>query len=135
VTDLGSTLVADRSTKAEWERHVFTQFASLAGTASAVEISLGTEDLTHAALESPIDGSALEVPSDILLYNNARAQHATGIQLRALLLDRRILVRGGFYEGARNTNPSTAPALNPQGVPLTAGMIRLNIVGNETRYA
>jgi len=28
-----------------------------------------------------------------------------------------------------------APALNQQGVPLTAGMIRLNLVGDETRYA
>jgi hypothetical protein len=90
--------------------------------------------LTHAALESATDGSALEGP-DILLYNNARNLRETGIQLRALFLDRRILVRGGLYEGARNTNPPTAPPLNPQGLPLTAGMVRLNLVGDETRYA
>src|SRR5437899_2486713 len=41
-----------------------------------------------------------------------------------LLLDRRILVRGGFYEGARNTN----------GIPMVGGMVRLNLVGDETAY-
>ena len=89
--------------------------------------------LTHAALGSATDASALEGLGDILLYNNARNQRETGIQIRALFLERRILVRGGLYEGARNS--PTAPAINPQGVPLTAGMIRLNLVGDETRYA
>jgi hypothetical protein len=91
--------------------------------------------LSHAALESATAGSALEGPGDILLYNNARNLRETGIQVRALLLDRRVLVRGGFYEGARSTNPSVVPALNPRGVPLTAAMIRFNIIGDETRYA
>ena len=99
-----------------------------------IEMGLLYMPLTHAALESATDGSALEGP-EILFYNNARNSRETGIQLRALFLDHRILVRGGLYEGARNTNPPTAPALNPQGVPLTAGMIRLNLVGDETRYA
>jgi len=89
--------------------------------------------LTHAALGSATDASALEGAGSILLYNNARNQRETGIQVRALFLERRILVRGGLYEGARSS--PTAPALNPQGVPLTAGMIRLNLVGDETRYA
>jgi Phosphate-selective porin O and P len=100
-----------------------------------IEMGLLYMPLTHAALESAADGSALEGPGDILLYNNARNLRETGVQLRALFLDRRILVRGGLYEGARNTNPPTAPALNPQGVPLSAGMIRLNLVGEETAYA
>jgi hypothetical protein len=100
-----------------------------------VEIGFLYMPLTHAALESATDGSALEGPGDILLYNNARAQRETGIQLRALILDGRVLLRGGLYEGARNTNPPTSPAVNPQGMPLAAGMVRLNIVGEETRYA
>jgi hypothetical protein len=91
--------------------------------------------LTHAALSAATDTSALEVPGDILLYNNARNLRESGVQLRALFLERRILVRGGFYEGARNTNPPTAPALNPNGAPLAAGMIRLNLVGDEPTYA
>jgi Phosphate-selective porin O and P len=99
-----------------------------------VEMGFLYMPLTHAALESATDGSALEGP-DILFYNNARNSRETGIQLRGLFLDRRILVRGGIYEGARNTSPASAPALNPHGVPLTAGMIRLNLVGDETRYA
>src|SRR5438132_12615445 len=91
--------------------------------------------LTHAALSSATDTSALEIPADILLYNNARNLRETGVQLRALFIERRMLVRGGLYEGARNTNPPTAPALNPQGAPLAAGMIRLNLVGDEQSYA
>jgi hypothetical protein len=100
-----------------------------------VEMGLLYMPLTHAALESATDASALEIPSDILLYNNARNLRETGVQLRALFLDRRLLVRGGLYEGARNTNPPTAPALNPQGAPLAAGMIRLNLAGDEPTYA
>jgi hypothetical protein len=100
-----------------------------------IELGLLYMPLTHAALSSATDTSALEVPADILLYNNARNLRETGVQLRALFLDRRILVRGGLYEGARNTNPATAPALNPKGMPLAGGMIRLNLVGDEPTYA
>jgi len=81
-----------------------------------VEMGLLYMPLTHAALESATDASALEIPSDILLYNNARNLRETGVQLRALFLDRRLLVRGGLYEGARNTNPPAAPACrSPSG--------------------
>ena len=100
-----------------------------------IEIGLLYMPLTHAALSSATDTSALEIPADILLYNNARNLRETGVQLRALFVERRMLVRGGLYEGARNTNPPTAPALNPQGAPLAAGMIRLNLVGDEPTYA
>jgi len=99
------------------------------------EMGLLYMPLTHAALESVTNGSAVEGPADILLYNNARNLRETGIQLRGLFFDRRILLRGGFYEGARNTNPSAAPALNPHGIPLTAGMVRLNLAGDEPGYA
>jgi hypothetical protein len=100
-----------------------------------IEIGLLYMPLTHAALSSATDTSALEIPADILLYNNARNLRETGVQLRALLLDRRLLVRGGLYEGARNTNPPTAPALNPKGMPLAGGMIRLNLAGDEATYS
>lgn len=88
---------------------------------------------------SPRDNS-LEGVSDILLYPNTRAQRQTGAQLRGLFFDKRILIRGGAYEGARNgfsggstTTPSTPP-VNPNGVPLIAGMARYNFIGADTSY-
>jgi hypothetical protein len=98
-----------------------------------VEIGLLLMPLTHAAVQGAALGSSLETPG-ILLYNNARLLRETGIQIRALLLDRRIVVRGGFYEGARNANPAGTPALNPDGIPLAGGMVRLNLVGDEPGY-
>jgi len=59
-----------------------------------IEMGLLYMPLTHAALSSATDTSALEVPGDILLYNNARNLREGGVQLRALFLERRILVRG-----------------------------------------
>jgi hypothetical protein len=100
------------------------------------EIGLLLMPLSHAAVESAGFHSSVEGGvGAILLYNDARQLRETGIQIRALFLDRRILVRGGFYEGARNANPPTQPALNPNGVPLTGGMIRFNLVGYEAAYA
>src|SRR5438552_15975134 len=49
-----------------------------------IEIGLLYMPLTHAALSSATDTSALDIPSDILLYNNARNLRETGVQLRAL---------------------------------------------------
>ena len=100
-----------------------------------VEMGLLLMPLSHAAVEGAGYGSSIEGGGNILLYNNARQLRETGLQLRALLLDRRILVRGGLYEGARNTNPATAPALNPNGMPVSGGMVRLNLVGDEPAYA
>ena len=100
-----------------------------------VEIGLLVMPLSHAAVERAGYGSSIEGIGNILLYNNARQLRETGIQMRALLLSRRILLRGGFYEGARNTNPAATPALNPDGRPLAAGMVRWNLVGDETAYA
>ena len=72
---------------------------------------------------------------------NARAQRQTGAQVRGLFLDRRILIRGGAYEGARasttvsSSNPAPAqPAVNPNGVPLVAGMARYNFIGVDSAY-
>jgi phosphate-selective porin O/P len=86
-----------------------------------LETGLLLMPLTHAAVEGAGYQSSIDGAGNILLYNNARQLRETGIQIRALLLDRRVLVRGGFYEGARNTNPPTAPALNPNGIPLVEG--------------
>jgi hypothetical protein len=99
-----------------------------------LEMGILIMPLTHAALEGAAVKSSLEAPG-ILLYNGARLLRETGIQIRALLLDRRVLVRGGFYEGARNANPAGVPALNPDGIPLAGGMVRLNLVGDEPAYA
>jgi len=98
------------------------------------EIGLLLMPLTHAALEGAGYLSSIEVPG-LLVYNNSSNLRETGIQVRALVLDRRILVRGGFYEGARNTNPAGQPPLNPNGMPLSGGMVRLNLVGDEAAYA
>src|SRR5438093_2971730 len=96
--------------------------------------------LSRPAVDSSWRDSALESVSDILMYPNTRAQRQTGVQLRALLLDRRILIRGGAYEGARavatsstNAAPAT-PSPNPNGVPLFAGMARYNLIGEDAGY-
>jgi hypothetical protein len=96
--------------------------------------------LSRPAVDSSWRDNALESVSDILMYPNARAQRQTGVQLRALLFDKRILIRGGAYEGARasavsSSNPAPAtPSPNPNGVPLWAGMARLNLIGDDSGY-
>src|SRR5205823_3688079 len=90
--------------------------------------------LSHAAVEGAGYVSSIEGSGNILLYNNARQLRETGIQMRALLLSRRILVRGGFYEGARNTNPAGAPALNPDGMPLAARRTARQLPLVQQRY-
>jgi len=98
--------------------------------------------LSHAALDSAPQANSLEGVSDILFYPNARSQRQDGVQMRGLFFDRRILIRGGVYEGARSgvsggspTTPAFAPPfVNPQGAPLVAGMARLNLIGYERSY-
>ncbi len=68
------------------------------------------------------------------LYNNQRGLRETGVQVRSLLFDRRILIRGGVYEGVRG-DPAATFVINPNGRPLAAGMLRLNLIGYETAYA
>jgi hypothetical protein len=99
-----------------------------------LELGLLLMPLTHSSVEGAGYLSAIEVPG-ILLFNNSSNLRETGIQIRALMLDRRILVRGGFYEGARNSTATAVPAINPNGMPLAGGMIRLNLVGDEPAYA
>jgi len=93
--------------------------------------------LSRGSLASNTQVQAVEGPGDILFYPNARGSRETGVQLRALFLDRRILVRGGVYEGARQfTAPATGvPPINPNGTPEVAGMVRYNFVGEETGYS
>ena len=100
-----------------------------------LELGLLLMPLTRTGLQAAALTSTLDTPGAILLYNKAGNLRETGIQLRALLLDRRILVRGGFYEGARNSSTTPGPALNPDGLPLVGGMIRLNLVGDEPGYS
>jgi hypothetical protein len=96
--------------------------------------------LSRPAVDSSWRANSLEGVSDILLYPNTRAQRQMGAQVRGLLVDRRLLIRGGIYEGARNgfsggnpANPTT-PATNPNGWPMLAGMARVNLIGWENPY-
>jgi hypothetical protein len=107
----------------------------LTATDVSVETGLLVMPLSHAALEGAVYGSTIEGVGNVLLYNNTRLLREVGIQMRALLLGRRIVLRGGFYEGARNTNPAATPALNPNGIPLVGGMVRWNLAGEEPGYA
>jgi hypothetical protein len=96
--------------------------------------------LSRPALDSSPQNNSLEGVSDILLYPNARAQRQTGAQVRGLFVDERILIRAGAYEGARNgvsggnTATPTTPPVNPNGVPLIAGMARYNFIGVDSGY-
>jgi len=98
--------------------------------------------LSRPAVDSSPQTNSLEGVADILLYPNARAQRQDGLQVRGLLFDQRFLIRGGIYEGARTGvsggNPTTPsfqrPFINPNGWPMLAGMVRLNLIGYETSY-
>ncbi len=90
--------------------------------------------LSRPAVDSSWRSNSLEGVSDILMYPQVRAQRQNGVQVRGLLLDRRILVRGGFYEGARASGNLTPPVVNPNGWPMVGGMARLNLIGYETSY-
>jgi hypothetical protein len=100
-----------------------------------IEMGLLVMPLSHAAVEGAAYASTIEGVGNVLLYNNAGLLREPGIQIRAILFGRRIQLRSGFYEGARNTNPAATPALNPDGVPVAGGMVRLNLVGDEPTYA
>jgi hypothetical protein len=90
----------------------------------------------HQSPAAGASGNGLEGLGTVLgsLYNNARGLRETGLQVRALLFNRRILVRGGVYQGARG-DPMAKFVVNPNGRPLVAGMLRLNLIGDEPAYA
>jgi len=93
--------------------------------------------LSRPAVDSSWRSNSLDGVSDILLYPNTRAQRQNGLQVRGLLFDKRFLIRGGIYEGARAGNGGatfTQPYVNPNGWPMLGGMARLNLVGYETSY-
>ncbi len=99
-----------------------------------IEVGFLYMPLSHLAMNSSSSTSAIEKSTAILFYNNNRGLRETGAQVRALLFDRRILVRGGIYEGLKG-DPNAAFVVNPNGRPLAAGMLRLNLIGDETGYA
>jgi hypothetical protein len=104
----------------------------------SIEAGLLTMPLSHLAVSRASYASAIEPPTGILFYNSSRALHETGAQVRALLLGHRILFRGGFFSGLHANLESTdaiARSVNPSGRPLAAGMLRLNLIGDETDYA
>jgi len=99
--------------------------------------------LSHGSVSNPAAQSAIDAPGSILagrLMNNAsRASREAGLQIRTLLLDHRILFRGGVYEGARSSQGVNAPGpnepiLNPSGRPMVGGMLRFNFVGDEVTF-
>lgn len=96
--------------------------------------------LSRPSVDSSPQTNSLEGVGDILLYPNTRAQRQMGLQVRGLVLDRWLLIRGGIYEGARygfsGGNPATPPLqrVNPNGWPMLAGMLRLNLIGYEPQY-
>jgi hypothetical protein len=112
-----------------------------------IEIGFLYMPLSHLAVNSSAGTLSIEKPTAILLYNNANGLRETGVQARGLLLDRKILLRGGVYEGLRGLQgldvpgPSAscptcvAAVVNPHGRPLIAGMARYNFIGYETGYA
>ncbi len=105
-----------------------------------IESGLLFMPLTHAATESAVYKSAVEGPADILLYNGdvgadgKHTQREAGVQLRGLFFSKALLVRLGLFEGARSSPTAPAPRLNPNGIPLAGGMIRLNLVGFERTF-
>ncbi len=90
----------------------------------------------HQSPASGASGILLEGLGTILasLYNNQRGLRETGVQVRALVFNRRLLIRGGAYEGAHGDR-SERFVVNPNGRPLLGGMLRLNLIGYETAYA
>jgi hypothetical protein len=89
---------------------------------------------THLALNSAPGTLSIEKPTAILFYNRSRGLRENGVQARALLFDRQILVRGGLYEGLHG-DPNATLVVNPYGRPLVAGTVRFNVVGYEAGYA
>ncbi len=95
--------------------------------------------LSHGSVSTPSAQSAIDAGGSILagrLMNNAsRASREAGLQIRTLLFDRRIVLRGGIYEGARSSQVAAPapgdPTLNPNGKPMLGGMVRYNLVGVE----
>jgi hypothetical protein len=89
--------------------------------------------LSHGSVASPVGQSAIDAPgatlSGRLGNNTSRASRNAGLQVRTLLADHRLLLRGGIYEGARST--SATDGVNPNGKPMIAGMVRLNLIGDE----
>ena len=94
--------------------------------------------LSRPAVDSSWRSNSLEGVSDILFYPDARAQRQNGLQVRGLLFDRLLLIRGGIYEGQRagssTSAPFSPPYPNPNGWPMLGGMARINLIGYETSY-
>ena len=99
--------------------------------------------LSHLALNSSAGTLSIEKPTAILLYNNANGLRETGVQARGLLLDRKIYLRGGIYEGLHGQQGQDVPScaactpgvVNPHNRPLFAGVARYNFIGYEGGYA
>ncbi len=89
---------------------------------------------SHLGLNSSSATSSIEKNAAILFYNNARGLRETGVQFRGALLDKKIYVRAGLFDGLHGLQAGTDPSgavVNPGGRPEVAGTVRYNLIGTE----
>jgi hypothetical protein len=90
--------------------------------------------------------NSIEKGTAILFYNNARGLRETGVQVRTLLLDKRLYFRGGIFNGlhgrqnnqngaAVTTTDAATGIVNGNGRPMLAGSLRFNLIGGENAYS
>jgi hypothetical protein len=93
--------------------------------------------LNHLALLSSSSTSSIEKGTAILFYNNARGLREAGIHARALILNERLYLRGGVFNGLHGRQGADAVTgpVNGNGRPLVAGMARFNLIGSESGYS
>ena len=126
----------------------FGKRANIAGSTFVQDLAIGFKPIpeliieagflfmpfAHQAMTTSGQASALESPAAIVFYNATRGNRETGVQIRSLLLNNRLLIRGGVYEGAHG-DPSLPYVVNPRGRPLFGGVARLNLIGDEPGYS
>jgi len=101
---------------------------------------------THNGLEGAASLHALDYHTTLIHYppGVGPAFRDAGVQVRGLAFSDRLYYRAGMFEGVRGpgvaTTPAPAPgsaaamALNPDGEPRFAAMLRLNILGVEDKF-
>jgi len=65
--------------------------------------------------------------------NNFNANRSIGLEVRGWALEKKIGFRGGVFEGVRAGQGAAAtdPGLNPNSVPLLAGIVQFNLLGSQ----
>src|SRR5260370_20990545 len=118
----------------------------------AIEAGFIYMPFNYLALLASSATNSIEKGTAILFYNNSRGLRETGIQLRTLILDKRLYFRGGVFAGlhggqtnqngaavattdANCTTPNCTFTDNGAGRPLVAGTLRFNLIGGENGYS